>query len=81
MTLAGFLLFSGILIVILGGADATVSLNTSVPNQSIIYDMVQGLISPVAGWIILAVVVVAAGTSHVAARGQEAAPRPGGSPG
>ena len=63
VTLAGFLLFSGILIVILGGADSTVSLNTAVPNQNIIYDMVQGLITPVLGWIILAVVVVAAGTS------------------
>jgi D-xylose transport system permease protein len=64
VTLAGFLLFSGILVVILGGADSTVSLKTSVPNQNIIYDMVQGLISPVIGWIILAVVVVAAGTSQ-----------------
>ncbi len=63
VTLAGFLLFSGILIVILGGADSTVSLNTSVPNQNIIYDMVQGLIAPVVGWIILAVVVVVAGAS------------------
>jgi D-xylose transport system permease protein len=63
VTLAGFLLFSGILIVILGGADSTVSLDTSVPNQNIIYDMVQGLIPPVVGWIILAVVVVAAGAS------------------
>jgi len=63
VTLAGFLLFSGILIVILGGADSTVSLNTSVPNQNIIYDMVQGLIAPALGWIILAVVVVATGAS------------------
>jgi D-xylose transport system permease protein len=62
VTLAGFLLFSGILIVILGGADTTVSLDTSVPNQNIIYNMVQGLIAPVVGWVILAVVVVAAGT-------------------
>ena len=64
VTLAGFLLFSGILIVILGGADSTVSLNTEVPNQNFIYDMVQGLITPVVGWIILAVVVVAAGVSQ-----------------
>ncbi|HEX8864730.1 MAG TPA: hypothetical protein VF821_03650, partial [Lentzea sp.] len=63
VTLAGFLLFSGILVVILGGADSTVSLNTSVPNQNFIYEMVQGLIAPVVGWIILAVVVVAAGTA------------------
>ena len=63
VTLAGFLLFSGILIVILGGADSTVSLNSSIPNQNIIYNMVQGLISPVIGWIILAVVVVFAGAA------------------
>jgi D-xylose transport system permease protein len=65
VTLGGFLLFSGILIVILGGADSTVSLNTDVPNQNFIYDMVQGLISPVIGWVILAVVVVAVGTSQL----------------
>jgi D-xylose transport system permease protein len=63
VTLAGFLLFSGILVVILGGADSTVSLNTAVPNQNFIYEMVQGLIAPVVAWIILAVVVVAVGTS------------------
>jgi D-xylose transport system permease protein len=63
VTLAGFLLFSGILVVILGGADSTVSLNTAVPNQNIIYEMVQGLITPVVAWIILAVVVVAVGTT------------------
>jgi D-xylose transport system permease protein len=34
-----------------------------VPNQNVIYDMVQGLISPVVGWIILAVVVVAVGAA------------------
>ena len=64
VTLAGFLLFSGILVVILGGADQSVNLDTSVPNQNIIYDMVQGLISPVVGWIILAVVVVASGVTQ-----------------
>jgi D-xylose transport system permease protein len=61
VTLGGFLLFSGILIIILGGADSTVSLNTDVPNQNFIYQMVQGQLSPVAGWIVLAVVVAAAG--------------------
>jgi D-xylose transport system permease protein len=38
-----------------------VSLNTDVPNQNFIYDMVQGLISPLVSWIVLALVVVAAG--------------------
>ncbi len=63
VTLAGFLLFSGILIVILGGADSSVNLNTSDPNQNVIYEMVQGNITPVVGWIILAVLVVAVGTT------------------
>ena len=61
VTLAGFLLFSGILVVILGGADGTVSVNSSVANQRVIYDLVQGLIAPAVGWIALAVLVVAAG--------------------
>jgi D-xylose transport system permease protein len=63
VTLAGFLLFSGILIIVLGGADGTVALNSSVANQRVIYDMVQGLVAPVADWVVLAVVVVAAGTA------------------
>jgi len=63
-TLAGFLLFSGVVVIVLGGADTTVSLNTSVENQNIIYEMVQGLIPPVVAWIILAVVVVAAAASQ-----------------
>ena len=62
VTLGGFLLFSGILIVILGGADGTVSVSTTDSNQRVIYDMVQGLIVPVAGWVGLAVVVAIAGT-------------------
>jgi D-xylose transport system permease protein len=63
VTLAGFLLFSGILIVVLGGADGSVNLNTSEFNQRVIYDLVQGVIPPVGGWIILAVVVGASGAS------------------
>jgi D-xylose transport system permease protein len=63
VTLGGFLLFSGILVVVLGGADGTVSVNSSVPNQRVIYDLVQGLITPVVGWVALAVVVAAAGAA------------------
>jgi D-xylose transport system permease protein len=60
VTLAGFLLCSGILIVVLGGADGNVNLNSSVASQRVIYDLVQGLLTPVVGWIVLAVVVVVA---------------------
>jgi D-xylose transport system permease protein len=63
VTLGGFLLFSGILIVVLGGADGTVSVSSSAPNQRVIYNLVQGLINPVASWVALAVVVGAVGTS------------------
>jgi len=63
VTLAGFLLFSGILVVVLGGADGTVGVNSSVANQRVIYDLVQGLIVPVVGWVALAVVVAAAGAA------------------
>ena len=63
VSLAMFLLFSGILVVVLGGANGTVSVSSSVPNQRVIYDMVQGLISPVASWVALAVVVGAVGTA------------------
>jgi D-xylose transport system permease protein len=63
VTLGGFLLLSGILIIVLGGADGFVNLDSSVFNQRVIYDMVQGAIVPIASWIALAVVVGAAGTA------------------
>src|SRR5215471_1908208 len=63
VTLAGFLLFSGILVVVLGGADGFLTVSAAVPNQRVIYYMVQGVIVPVAGWVALAVVVGASGTS------------------
>jgi D-xylose transport system permease protein len=63
VTLGGFLLFSGILIVVLGGADGFVHLDTSSANQRVIFNMVQGVLTPVVGWVALAVVVVAAGTA------------------
>jgi D-xylose transport system permease protein len=63
VTLAGFLLFSGILIVVLGGADGSVNLDTSEFNQRVIYDLVQGAITPVASWVLLAVVVAVAGAA------------------
>jgi D-xylose transport system permease protein len=63
VSLGGFLLFSGILVVILGGADGNVSVSSSAPNQRVIYDLVQGLIAPVVGWVALAVVVGAVATA------------------
>jgi D-xylose transport system permease protein len=63
VSLGGFLLFSGILVVVLGGADGNVGVSSSVSNQRVIYDLVQGLIAPVVDWVALAVVVAAAGTA------------------
>jgi D-xylose transport system permease protein len=63
VTLGMFLLFSGILVVVLGGANGTVSASPTVPNQRVIYDLVQGLIPPVAAWVALAVAVGAVGTA------------------
>ena len=63
VSLAMFLLFSGILVVVLGGANGTVSVSSSAPNQRVFYDMVQGLIAPVTSWVALAVVVGAVGTA------------------
>ena len=63
VTLGGFLLFSGIIIIVLGGADAFVNVSASVPNQRFIYYMVQGVIAPVASWVALAVVVGVAGAA------------------
>ncbi|MGA8633417.1 MAG: ABC transporter permease, partial [Candidatus Dormiibacterota bacterium] len=58
VTLAGFLLFQGIIVIILGGADGTLTVGSQIPNQSVIFNLVQGVINPVAGWIVLAVLVV-----------------------
>jgi D-xylose transport system permease protein len=63
VSLGMFLLFSGILVVVLGGANGTVSVSSSSPNQKVIYDLVQGLIAPVVAWVALAVVVGAVGTA------------------
>ena len=63
VSLGGFLLFSGILVIVLGGANGSLSVSSSVPNQRVIYNMVQGVIVPVVGWIALAVVVGTAGAA------------------
>ena len=63
VTLGGFLLFSGILVLVLGGADGSVTVSSTDPNQSVIFKLVQGLIDPVVCWIALAVLVAAGGTA------------------
>ncbi len=63
VSLGMFLLFSGILVIVLGGANGTVGVSSSAPNQAVIYDLVQGLIAPIAAWVALAVLVGAVGTA------------------
>src|ERR1700688_88184 len=58
VTLAGFLLFEGIIIIILGGADGTLTVSSQVPNQNVIFNLVQGVLNPLAGWVALAVLGV-----------------------
>src|SRR6202035_4826529 len=52
-----------IVIIILGGADGTLTVNSQVPNQSVIFNLAQGVIDPTVSWIALAVVVVLAGAA------------------
>jgi D-xylose transport system permease protein len=63
VSLGSYLLLSGVLIIVLGGADGFVVASQSVPNQRVIYDLVQGRIDPTTGWVVLAVVVGAVGTA------------------
>ena len=63
VTLGGFLLFRGILVVALGGANGSVGVNAGVPNQTVIYGLVQGLITPVSSWVVLAIVVATVGAT------------------
>src|ERR1700746_1313115 len=42
VTLAGFLLFSGILVVVLGGANGFLTVRAAVPHQRVIYCIVRG---------------------------------------
>jgi D-xylose transport system permease protein len=59
VTLAGFLFFRGLVVLLLGGADASVGVSQGVPNQTVIFDLVQGVLTPAASWILVGVLVVA----------------------
>jgi D-xylose transport system permease protein len=61
VTLGGLLLFRGIVVIILGGADGLFSISSSVPNQAPIYNLVQANLDPTVSWIVMAVVVAAVG--------------------
>jgi len=61
VTLAGLLLFRGIVVILLGGADGLYSISPAASNQAVLYDLVQGNIDPAISWIAMAVLVAAVG--------------------
>jgi D-xylose transport system permease protein len=61
VTLAGFLIWFGVMIVILGPAGGVSIASALQPDQRVLYNLVQGTIDPVIAWIGLAVIVAVFG--------------------
>ena len=61
VTLGGLLILEGVAIIVLGGSLVGIG-NSQYPNELALYDIFWGTFSPVVGWILLAVLVGAAGT-------------------
>ncbi|HUA42818.1 MAG TPA: hypothetical protein VMA32_14685 [Streptosporangiaceae bacterium] len=59
-TLGGLLILEGVAIIFLGGSLVSIG-NTQFTNERVLYDIFWSQFSPVAGWIILAVLVAAFG--------------------
>jgi ABC-type xylose transport system permease subunit len=57
VTLAGFLIWFGVMIVILGPAGNVSIASALQPDQRVLFNLVQGTIDPVLAWIGLAVIV------------------------
>jgi D-xylose transport system permease protein len=80
VTLGGLLILEGVAIIVLGGSLVGIG-NSGFPNEVYLYNIFWGTFSPVVGWILLAVVVGAAGTllwwqdARKRRRNLEAAPR------
>ncbi len=62
VTLAGYLIWFGVMIVILGTAGG-VSITGDLPNQQALYGIVYGYIDPVVAWIGLAILLLVVGTA------------------
>jgi D-xylose transport system permease protein len=60
VTLGGLLVLEGAAIIVLGGALVGIG-NSGFTNERVLYDIFYGWFSPVVGWILLAVLVGAAG--------------------
>ena len=61
VTLGGLLILEGVGIIFLGGSLVSIG-NSRFTNELVLYDIFYGRFSPVVSWILLAVVVGAAGT-------------------
>ncbi|MGH3219232.1 MAG: sugar ABC transporter permease [Streptosporangiaceae bacterium] len=61
VTLGGLLILEGVAILVLGGTLVGIG-NSRFNNEVVIYDIFWGHFDPLVGWILLAVLVVAAGT-------------------
>jgi D-xylose transport system permease protein len=61
VTLAGYLLWFGVMIIILGPAGGVGIISTVQPNQQVLYGIVYSYIPPLVAWIGLAVIVVVVG--------------------
>jgi D-xylose transport system permease protein len=61
VTLGGLLILEGVAIILLGGTLVGIG-NTQFTNERVLYDLFNGQFGPVVGWILLAVLVGAAGT-------------------
>jgi D-xylose transport system permease protein len=61
VTLGGLLILEGVAIIVLGGSLVGIG-NSQYANESFLYNIFWGSFNPVVSWILLVVVVVAAGT-------------------
>jgi D-xylose transport system permease protein len=61
VTLAGYLIWFGVMIEILGTAGGVSITGSNLANQKALYDIVYGYIDPTVSWILLVVVVVVFG--------------------
>jgi D-xylose transport system permease protein len=61
VTLGGLLILEGVAIIVLGGALVGIG-NSRFTNEVVLYDIFYGQFSPVVSWILLAVLIGAAGT-------------------
>ena len=63
VTLAGYLLWFGVMLIILGNAGQVAITSTILPDQQALYGIVYAYIQPLVAWIALVVIVAVLGTA------------------